>query len=258
MMQDKFGYVAPVHSRRIVNVIIKGRQLRNWKYEDVYLHVYHPKWRAYHLVGIGKRHPDESDENLAYLAMKEKVGLAPHQYKLDPNIRPDSIIETYTSRSHGALTDYTFVARVGKSIGVNLNLHLDSLVARSNDFDIGSFRWFTLDEINQGVARGWKIMPSTALVLKMVDLNLVPYSTGKVRSIRDAGSIFFELGNRFSRLQLVGYLFVFVTSYLLIFQSSNILVRLNTPNQMLVNLALIARIAGAMLAALSIWLGARK
>ena len=37
--------VDPIHQRRIVNVLLKGRQIRRGKRVDVYLHILHPEWR---------------------------------------------------------------------------------------------------------------------------------------------------------------------------------------------------------------------
>src|SRR6266540_2556472 len=84
------GGIIPIHSREIVNIIIKGRQIRNWKHRDVFLHIYHPDWDEYHLVGIGRRGEDSIDE-LAHQAMKQRLHLEPINYDFDPNTVPPPI-----------------------------------------------------------------------------------------------------------------------------------------------------------------------
>jgi len=220
------------------------------------MHVYHPEWKRYHLVGLSHKDDSKTDEEIAELALKLQVGLMPDQYNLDPVFSPPEIKLKRISATSGALTEYTFRLMAVKEIRVKLRLRK---LVNEGKFDRDWFRWFTWEEIKQRESdHGEPIMFSTPPVMEKVDLDSVLLSAPGADDVRRDVRIGTELGNRFSRLQLVGYLFVIVTSYLLIFQSSRMVGWLSTPNQVLENLALIAKIAGVMLAALPIWLGARK
>jgi hypothetical protein len=160
----------PVHERRIVNIIIKGKQIRNWKEEEVYLHVYHPKWNAYHLVGLGWKKEDNI-EQLIQKAMEIKLGLKPFQYEISPLIQPNPIEYIDVSGSHGAITKYIIYARVLNHLDIDVNKFLKIVVNdRLNKFNQTTFRWFTLKEIQRGRSDNNEvIMESTARVMKTIN-----------------------------------------------------------------------------------------
>jgi hypothetical protein len=72
----------PLNERCLINVVVKGRQIRNGRKQDVFLHVHHPKWQAYHFVGTGYNIGLFSPDEAAALALEQKMGLQRHQYKL--------------------------------------------------------------------------------------------------------------------------------------------------------------------------------
>ena len=164
----------PLHSRRIVNVLIKSRQVRHWRAQDVYLHVYHPQWKQYHLVGLSHKDDSKADEQIAELALKLQVGLMPDQYNLDPAFDPREIKLKRISATSGALTEYTLRPMAVKEIKVKLRLQK---LIEEKKFDKDWFRWFTWEEIkNRESEQGEPIMFSTPIVMEQVDLNSVPIS----------------------------------------------------------------------------------
>lgn len=161
----------PLHSRTIMNVIISGTQIRNWRERSVYLHVYHPKWNAYHLVGLGKKNPNRELDEVAERAMDIKLGLNSPQYEFSPSIRVDDIDYIDVSGSHGALTKYKIHARVVRKISADIDAHLKYRVKNridgTNDL---TYRWFTQEEIANCVSENNEIiMRSTPLVMNALE-----------------------------------------------------------------------------------------
>ena len=173
----------PLHARNIVNIIIKSKQIRRGKKKDVYLHVYHPKWNAYHLVGIGKKDTDKPDDELASLAMeKDQLLLLPHKYKLKP-WTTGSLQVTEISMSTGAITDYTYSIKIAKKISGGLPLR--KWINERSDWTNQRFKWFTLEEIEQLRSDGGdKIFFSTPAILKNIDLEEIPVSVDRVDDVR--------------------------------------------------------------------------
>jgi len=164
----------PLHLRRIVNVLIKSRQVRHWKVQDVYVHVYHPQWKQYHLVGLGHKDDSEADEEIARLALELQVGLMPDQYSLDRTFNPPEITLRRISATSGALTEYRLRLMAVKKVEVKLRLRK---LINENKFNRDWFRWFSWEEIkNRESEQGEPIMFSTPIVMEQVDLNSVPIS----------------------------------------------------------------------------------
>lgn len=249
-----------LHHRRIVNVIVKGRQLRKGVETDVYLHVYHPDWREYHLVGLSHKDDTKSDDELAQLALEKQVGLKPSEYVIDPLLNPKEVeIPPLISRTSGVLTKYTFCVRVLKEVSVPLKLRE---WMETGKFPLGWFRWFTWEEIRQRESyQGEPIMFSTPEVMKEIDLSSLPVSAAKAEDARRRIGIRDELGRRFSIRQ-------WVTVAILIFISAitffvlRLIAPPGSPNAMLedyANLATILTFLGSLVYALcAIIRGARR
>lgn len=198
----------PIHNREIVNLIIKGRQIKNWKYQDVFLHVYHPDWDQYHLVGIGKRGEGSIDE-LAHKAMRQRLHLEPIDYELDPNTHPPPIEYIAISRSQGALTFYTINTRVINKFNLDLNEYLEKKIFEKREFTIKTFRWFTLKEVNQRDVVDASIMESTPRVLNGLDVSRIPVSVRKakhfgIKPLLDI-KVFSDLPNRLDLGRAISY-----------------------------------------------------
>lgn len=164
----------PLHFRRIVNLLVKSGQVRHWKAQDVYLHVYHPQWKQYHLVGLSHKDDSEADEEIARLALELQLGLMPDQYSLDRTFNPPEITLRRISATSGALTEYRLRLMAVKEIKVKLRLQK---LIEEKKFDKDWFRWFTWEEIkNRESEQGEPIMFSTPIVMEQVDLNSVPIS----------------------------------------------------------------------------------
>ena len=150
----------PLHKRRILNLIIKRRRTRNWREQDEYLFVYHDRWKAYHLIGLGQKH-GETEEELIAKTMRQRLQLTENDYEVEQTIRPEIFSLTEFSQTNGALTEYSYVVRYVKEI--KTTLHLDRLSRQG----VGRYRWFTLNEIKmkEGI-RGEKILFSTDKVLE--------------------------------------------------------------------------------------------
>lgn len=235
----------PLHFRKTVNVLIKGRQVRHWKPQDVYLHVYHPQWKQYHLVGLSHKDDSKTDEEIAQLALRRQVGLMPDQYTLDPIFNPPEITIKDISATSGALTEYTLRLVAVKEIRVRLELQK---LIEEEKVRRDWFRWFTWEEIkNRESEQGEPILFSTPLVMDQVDLSSVPISAPHADDARRPAGILDELSCRFTReqiLALAGALLVLVLLQFL----SRVGVLLNRSNPMLDSLANISQIATAILA----------
>jgi hypothetical protein len=199
----------PLHYRRIVNVIVKGRQIRKGKETDVYLHVYHPEWRAYHLIGLSHKNTNETDDDVAQKAMETQLGLKPDQYELDNGFNPNDKDTVEISKTSGALTKYTYALRVAKKINVDLKLREWMEKGR---FQENWFRWFTWEEIKERESfQNEPIIFSTPFVLEDVDLESLPLSAIKSEDARKHSSIRYELYQRFTLKQV--YLFALLVAF---------------------------------------------
>jgi len=239
----------PLHFRKIVSILIKGRQVRHWKPQDVYLHVYHPQWKQYHLVGLSHKDDSKTDEEIAELALQKQVGLMPDQYTLDPVFNPRPVPVKRISATSGALTEYTLRLMALKEIQVKLRLQK---LIEEKKFEKDWFRWFTWDEIkNREGEQGEPIMFSTPIVMEQVDLSSVPISAPSADDARRPVGILNELGCRFTNKQLLGFAGILLAVALL--QLAALAVSLlNRSGSLLDNLANIADIADIVSAGLAL------
>ena len=234
---------APLHSRRIVNVLVKSRQIRRWKVQEVYLHVYHPQWKQYHLVGLSHKDDSRTDEQIVELAMQNQVGLMPDQYRLDPTFNPSEVTLKRISATSGALTEYTLRLIAVKEIRVRLRLQK---WVKEKKFEQDWFRWFTWEEIRQRESyQGEPIMFSTPLVMEKVDLSSVPLSAPNAEDVR-RDRIGGELGSLFTYHAAIALLVAIILVLVLRFAPC-ILSRLGRPSPELQNLANIAEILGIII-----------
>lgn len=194
-----------LHRRRIVNVVIKSRKKRGWRFQTVYLHILHPKWDAYHLIGLSQKHTSETDEILIEKIMKQRLGLDPDEYVIDRNFRPAELKLVEVSESSGALTEYTysiyFVERIRRSLSLN------RLMVEGK----GVFRWFTLEDIARKYgSQHEKIIFSTPTLMRHIgeldgrekdkELPLTKVSVDDVRQSIQVGT---ELGKRVTLSELI-------------------------------------------------------
>ncbi len=212
--RDKIG-MSPQYSVEIVNVIIKGKQIRNFKEKEVYLHYYHPKWKAYHLIGLGKRTEATTGE-LAHKAMEVKLNLQPHQYSFDPSLNPEPTSYIGISKSHGAITKYLINAKIVRSFSFNLNSHIKNLINDPlNGIHDSTFKWFTKEEIEEGISENLdEIMPSTPILISKLDLNIIKGAAGKVDHLGKHISIWKYFRNRIKIKTAI--IFVALTIFFLI------------------------------------------
>lgn len=253
---------APLHSRRIVNVLIKSRQIRQWKMQDVFLHVYHNQWKQYHLVGWSKKNPEEVDEDIAKKALAQQVGLTTTQYDIDEVFNPAPIKLVLISATSGALTEYTYRLIGLKKIKTRLDLK--KLIKTVEEKDGGEssvkpkypdtwFRWFTWEEIQRRRSfQDEPIMESTSHILERVhDSYLV--NAPKADDIRKVKRIMTELGNRFTMsdvVVLLGMVAVILAFALL----PQIVASLGNQIPALDNIAKISSIVGTIVAiATTVW-----
>lgn len=149
-LQSKDIDQKPIHSRKIVNIVIPRRQLRAGKLELVYLCILHDEWRQFHLVGVSDQGDSEkSDSNLIKIALKEQLNLEQNQYKILEGFSfSDNKIEPEISETNGALTKYEYQVYAMRDITVpDLNKHL--LQLSNNKENDNLFRWFTIDEARE-------------------------------------------------------------------------------------------------------------
>lgn len=233
----------PLHSRRIVNVVIKGEENRTSGIEDVYLFVYRADWDQYHLVGYSQYHDDQHDEYVAEAAMEEHLGLRSDQYEFDPLVNPDDVSLTLLSEPNGVLTEYTFGLKVVRKLNVPLRVD-----------DPSKFRWFTWQEIlRRRGPKGEIIMESTSHLMRgLGDLDSLPITVecaeivlGKTpSSIKRSGwGLWRETVAAGAPLLL---------SVVLIFVSERILSRLGVSGDRLQNWANISQIIGYVVPILSV------
>lgn len=255
----------PIHHRRIVNLLIKCRQIRRGKEQDVYLHKFHPKWGEYHLIGLSQKWPTETDAALIKMAMLFHLKLQPAHYRIDPDFNPGDIKGARISATSGAYTEYTFcVRRVAGFTEGRLNLkHLIQKHAGESStedvsrqqtgaqFDENSFRWFTFDEIIQGKGpHGERIMASSKWIMESLNKpQAIPLSTPKADDVREVISIMDEIANRITTRRLVIIITALLIAVFSYFVLPEIPTWLGAPNPIIDNVSKLATIASGLVAA---------
>jgi len=184
----------PIHERRVVNVLVKARMVRYWRKRDVFLHMYHPDWGMYHLIGLGVEEPAESDESVAQRALAEQLRLQAGQYSLGRTSAPPNQECAMISRASGALTRYVFQLFKAEDVKARIPPRDES----------HRFRWFTWEEIQalRGEQGEW-IMPSTLKIMSSLRLESIPYSAVRARDARARAGIRRELSMRFTVMQIL-------------------------------------------------------
>jgi hypothetical protein len=209
------GEDIPIHSRKIVNIIIKGKQIKNWQHQDVFLHIFHPDWQQYHLIGYGDR-GESSIDALAHKTMKQRLHLDPIDYEIDPVLQPPAIEYVAISKSQGALTHYTIYTRVIRKLNLDLNEHLASKVIGKDRVTSKTFKWFSVKEVNQKDAPDAEIMQSTKRVLNNLNLSQIPVMVVKATRFESPRlldiKIFSDLPNRIDLIRASSYIgFILLT-----------------------------------------------
>ena len=231
----------PLHHCHVVNVVIKAQVTREWERKSVYLHVYHPEWRAYHLIGLGvdgsTQQSLERDKEVAREALRHFLDLEQIQYEFDETINPDLIHLDKLSETSGAFTHYSYrVLVVGKiDAALRATEHLRE--------ERGTFRWFTLEEIERGRGRNDEtIMFSTLPIMRQLPAESIQASSISVDDVGQPIDITGALGARFTRKQLVivpGALVILLLIWLL----PQAWPALSQSNPLIVNLSGLAQIA---------------
>jgi hypothetical protein len=231
----------PLHHCHVVNVVIRAEVVRDWERKPAYLHVYHPEWRAYHLVGLGvDGSPERSlerDKDVAREALQHFLGLEPPQYEFDETINPDVMYLDKMSETSGAFTHYTYRVLVASRIDATLSA-TDHLCEEH-----GTFRWFTWEEIERGRGRNNEaIMFSTLPVMRQIPVDSIQPSPISVDDVGQPTDIAGAIGARFTGKQLliVPGALVFL---LLVWWLPHAWPRLGQSNPLIVNLAGLAQIA---------------
>jgi len=203
----------PIHSRRIVSVLVKSRQIRHWRAQDVYLHIYHLQWREYHLVGLSHKDGSKTDEQIAEMALRRKVRLMPDQYSLDTTFRIEGVTDTRISATSGALTKYTYCLMAVKRVQVKLQLK--KLIEQEEEFGQDSFRWFTWEEMKSRQSEQREpIMLSPATLMTQEELAAIPIEAASADDVRypvDDLNVLRYLSYRVTRRKLLfctGFLFI--------------------------------------------------
>lgn len=257
----------PIHRRRIINILIKSRQNRQGRKQDVFLHAYHPQWGAYHLIGLSRKKELETDKTLIEMAMDKQLNMSKDQYEIDNNFNPREFVIEHISETSGALTEYTYrLFRVEKFAS---RLALKELVEKAQTeakikntkarFDNNSFRWFTVSEIAEGQSiYGEKIMFSSKYLLDKYNLAQTPVNAPDADDMRYRISLSTELGNRISITFVVVSVGFVILSLLVFLFTHEILSFLGTPNTYLDNLSQLARIINPVLTLLGLYLGYKR
>lgn len=238
-----------LHSRRIVNVLVKSRQIRHWKAQDIYLHVYHPQWKEYHLVGLSHKDDSRSDEEITQMALQRQVGLMPDQYVLDPTFNPSEVTDRRISATSGALTEYTYALKAVKEVRIKLRLR--ELIEKG-EFDPDWFRWFTWEEIKRRESKqGEPIMFSIATLMTQEELSAIPIRAANADDVRrsaDSINVLSYLSRRVTKKQLLSLAGILLTLALLIQFVPRGVTALGHSHPLLDNLGNIADIVSGLLA----------
>lgn len=192
---------SPLHHCHVVNVVIKTEVTRDWRRQGAYLHVYHPDWRAYHLIGIGvdgsRRLSAERDKQLAREAIRRHLHLEPTQYEMDDTL-PDVIAIDRLSETSGAYTHYTYRVLVAKDIRPRL---LERNQLREGH---GTFRWFTYHEMEKERSRNNEpILFSTPAVMQQLDPESLPLAAAGADDVGKPPGVIGALSSRFTRRRLL-------------------------------------------------------
>ncbi len=217
--KDLQGESQHIHTRKILNLIIKGKQIKKWKNEDVFLHIYHDSWKQYHLVGLGFRDETTIDQ-LIKKVMKEKINLDETDFEIDDTVRPPLILFNELSETQGAVTHYEIETRVVKKINLDLNEHIVSKLSSKDKYEPIRFRWFSYSEIKQKEVDGSSIMKSSLLVLEPLTLSNIPlvvpnaknYSKKPLLSI----NLTSDIQNRITRGRMARVIVIFLLGIILI------------------------------------------
>lgn len=235
----------PIHRRRIVNLVIKKRMRRDFREQDVYLHVYHPKWKAYHLIGLGQKKPEETDAVLISKAMSIRLGLMAQDYEVSTTFNPSDLSLIEISQTNGALTEYTFHTVFVKSIARTLDF------GELTKADKGPFRWFTMEEINRRCgSQGEPIMFSTPVIMRHIQetditvANRLPLTRVRATDIKSLTSLRSELGRRLTSRQLFALVVLPVTLVILLQLILILWPQITSSTPVFTNLASIATIVG--------------
>lgn len=237
-----------LHSRRIVNVLVKSHQIRHWKAQDVYLHVYHRQWKEYHLVGLSHKDDSRSDEEIAHMAVQRQVGLMPDQYVLDPTFNPLEVTDRRISATSGALTEYTCALKAVKEVRIKLRLR--ELIEKGM-YDPNWFRWFTWEEIKRRKGeQGEPIMFSLATLMTQEELSAIPIRAANADDVRrsaDSINVFSYLSCRVTKKQLLSLAGILLALALLIQFVPRGVTALGHSHPLLDNLGNIADIVSGLL-----------
>lgn len=240
---------SPIHSRRMVSVIIRGTQARDFIDRDVFLFVLHPEWKQYHLVGLSdKGEPTATEAWTIRTAMTRQLNLEPEQYVVMDAFRPEEqSLAPQISETSGALTKYSFRLRAIKEIKVDLNQHLAAVAAdKTNPPEM--FRWFTMMEItNQRGRNGEPIMSSTIALLRNMDIDTIPRLRRPVKDQFGRPSITDAAGNRIS-IRRHWPLIVMVFASLITVLGLNILASASPQDFLLTRVASVSSIVQGLLA----------
>jgi hypothetical protein len=235
----------PIHTRNLINIIMCGRQIRNWKYREVFLLEYHSGWNQYHLIGLGER----GDKDLISLISKtlvKKINLKQQDYEIEDSISLPVIDYTTISLSNGAITHYKINTFIVKKINLKIETKLESVKSIKKGYPPPQFIWATREEIDQGEIFGYEIMDTTKLVLAQVEQKLIPNVAGTIKSYHFSPMLSYasDLKNRIDACNTFKYFFV--GSLIIIFGlfSPCLVSQLNNQNTWLTNIASFSQILG--------------
>ena len=188
----------PLNERHIANVIVKAFLIRRWKRREVYLHVYHPGWQQYHLVGLARRGGGPTDEQLARKAVEHHLGIAAEALTFQRLPHEDELGCTELSESTGARTKYWF--RLYSVSDLRVEVPKKS-VLREQDH---RYRWFTLEEMSAGMGRdGERIIPCTGRIAAMSNLQGLPINAKRPQDARKRVTLWYELSYRTTARQIL-------------------------------------------------------
>lgn len=226
-----------IHNVDIVNVIIKGRKLTWRGFKDVYLHIYHPKWGKYHLIGLGVREGEHFSTDFAEYIIIKRLKLNKKQFSIDRYYRTEEVSFITISGSHMALTRYNIIGFTLDKLNLDIGKHLEELVKTNNEFEDYSFRWFTIDEINNLLGKkGEKIMESTPQLLSKSESKKI-YNIGIIKNKLEWKRVFIIL--------------MFIIGSLAIFYLRQFLLLLNFENYLIQNISGLSQILTTILAIFS-------